>query len=158
MILTPQCPPTSSTVPSRSVRNTSRRANKSPTASCCFSSKSRRRPPQTCRGPLALPKRRAPRSFVSNYPKAGTPRSPCCPPAKKSLSYPQGSRRCDSDPPALLWRKCPGPSVPIRLCHGGGSVLLRYCSGVATVLHPWVALGELLGGSWVALGFFMPRR
>src|ERR1035438_977233 len=130
MILTPQCAPTSSTVPSRSVRSTSRRANRSLTASCCSSSRAPPKPPPTRRTHSPLPEGPALRSFVSNYPKADTSRSPCCPPAKKYFFYPQGSRRCDSHPPALLWGKCPGPSVPIRLCHGGGSVLLRYCSGI----------------------------
>src|ERR1035441_6350711 len=145
MILTPQCAPTSSTAPSRSVRSTSRRANRSLTASCCSSSRSHRKPPQTCRGHSALPEGPALRSFVSNYPKADTSRSPRCPPAKKSLSCPPGNRRCDSHPPALLWGKCPGPSVPISLCHGGDSVLLRCCSGVVSVLVPWVSLGYPLG-------------
>src|ERR1019366_10430598 len=149
---------TFSTAPSRSVRSTSRRANRSLTASCCSSSRSRRKPPQTCHGPSALPKGRAPRSFVSNYPKAGTPRSPCCPPAKKYFSYPQGSRRCDNHPPGLLWGKCPGPSVPIRLCHGGGSVLLRCCERVGPFGIPWVSLGYPLGIPWVFYVAAVARR
>src|ERR1017187_5008089 len=153
MIPTPRCVPTSSTVPSRTARSTSRRANKSLTAAGCSSSRSRRKPPQTCRGPLALPKGRAPSSFVSSCPKADRRMSPCCPSAKKYSSYPQGSRRCDSHPPALLWGKCPGPSVPIRLCHGGGSVLLRCCSGIAPVLCACWSLRNPLGIPWVSLRY-----
>src|ERR1017187_1465035 len=158
MIPTPRCAPTSSTAPSRTIHIISRRANKSLTASCCSSSRSRQKPLPPCHGPSALPNSRAPRCSVLNYPKVDRRRSPCCPPAKKYFSCPPGSRRCDSHPPALLWGKCPGPSVPIRLCHGGGSVLLRYCYGIASLLVPWVSLRYPLGIPWVSLGSFMRPR